>query len=328
MRQNLGKLADGDSVDEIYLAADKQLRSNRNGQPYIQVELRDRSAGLTARMWNAGEQIFRSFESGDFVRVKGKVQLYQGALQMILVALDRADPGSVEINEFLPHADADIGKLLDRLRVMLRSLADPHLRALGECFLMDDEFIRDFAACPAGVKNHHAYVGGLVEHVVTLLEAADRLAPLYPAVNRDLWLMGIFLHDIGKLRELSYRTGFAYTDAGQLIGHLVQGVEILNDKAAAAAKLTGEPFPRELLLRLQHVIVSHHGTYEFGSPKLPMTPEAVAIAALDNLDAKINQVAAEIRGDRGGSSWTQFNPSMQRRFYKGGGQGSGIVDAD
>jgi 3'-5' exoribonuclease len=163
--------------------------------------------------------------------------------------------------------------------------------------------------------------------VVTLLEGADRLAPLYPAVNRDVFLMGVFLHDIGKLRELSYQTGFAYTDAGQLIGHLVQGVEMLNEKAAAASKLTGEPFPRELLLRLQHVIVSHHGSYEFGSPKLPMTPEAVAIAALDNLDAKINQVAAEIRNDRGGTAWTQYNPSMQRRFYKGG-QGSGIVEGD
>lgn len=327
MRQYLGKLADGDSVNEVYLAADKQLRSNKNGQPYVQVELRDRSAGLTGRMWNAGESIFKSFESGDFVRVKGKVQTFQGALQMILSSLDRADATNVDVNDFLPHADADIGKLLERLRSMLRSLGDPHLRALGECFLMDEEFIKDFAACPAGVKNHHAYIGGLLEHVVTLLEGGDRLAPLYPAVNRDVFLMGIFLHDIGKLRELSYQTGFAYTDAGQLVGHLVQGVEMLNEKSAAAAKLTGEPFPRELLLRLQHVIVSHHGTLEFGSPKLPMTPEAVAIAALDNLDAKINQVVAEIRNDRSGTAWTQYNPSMQRRFFKGG-QGSGIVDGE
>jgi 3'-5' exoribonuclease len=192
---------------------------------------------------------------------------------------------------------------------------------------MDETFITDFAACPAGVKNHHAYIGGLLEHVVTLLEASDKLAPLYPSVNRDLWLIGIFLHDIGKVRELSYQKGFAYTDVGQLVGHLVQGVEMLNEKAEAAAKLTGEPFPLELLTRLQHVIVSHHGTYEFGSPKLPMTPEAVAIAALDNLDAKINQVASEIRNDRSGTGWTPYNPSMQRRFFKGG-QGSGVVESE
>lgn len=327
MRQYLGKLTDGDSIDEVYQAADKQLRSNRNGQPYLQLELRDRTGGLTARMWNAGEPLFRLFESGDFIHVKGKVQTFQGALQMILTSVDLANAATIELNDFLPHADADIGKLLEQLRTSLRSLADPHLRALGECFLMDEAFIHDFAACPAGIKNHHAYVGGLLEHVVTLMDAADRLAPLYPAVNRDLWLMGVFLHDIGKLRELSYRTAFAYTDAGQLIGHLVQGIEMLNEKAAAAGKLLGEPFPSELLMRLQHVIVSHHGSLEFGSPKLPMTPEAVAIAALDHLDAKIHQVAAEIRADRGTSAWTQYNPSMQRRFFKGGG-GSGIVEAD
>lgn len=328
MRQYLGKLVDGDSVEEIYLVADIQLRANRNGQPFIQIELRDRSASLTGRMWNAGEQIFRQFEAGSFARVKGKVQMFQGALQMILSAIDRADPRNVEVNDFLPHADADIGKLLDRLRAILRSLGDPHLRALGECFLTDEAFIKDFAACPAGVKNHHAYIGGLLEHVVTLLDAADKLAPLYPAVNRDLWLMGIFLHDIGKVRELGYQTGFVYTDSGQLIGHLVQGVEMLTEKANAVAKLTGEKFPQELLLRLQHVIVSHHGSYEFGSPKLPMTPEAIAVAALDHMDAKINQVAAEIRNDRSEAAWTQYSPQNQRRYFKGGGKSNGVVDSE
>jgi len=213
------------------------------------------------------------------------------------------------------------------MRAILRSVRDPFLKALGETFITDDEFIGAYAACPAGVKNHHAYVGGLLEHVVTLLEAADKLAPLYPIVDRDLWLLGLFLHDVGKLRELSFSTGFAYTDAGQLVGHLVQGVEMLNEKIVQVEKLLNEPFPNELRLRLQHVIVSHHGSYEHGSPKLPMTPEAVAIHALDNLDAKLNQVAREISADRGGSSWTTYNPSLQRRFFKGG-PGPGVVEGD
>jgi 3'-5' exoribonuclease len=327
MRQYIGKLTDGESVDEIYLAADKQLRSNRNGQPYVQVELRDRSGGITGRMWNAGEAVFRSFESGDFIRVSGKVQTYQGTLQLIVTGIKPAPPGTAQPADFLPQADADIGKLLDRLRTALRSIREPHLKALAETYLADEQFISDFAACPAGVKQHHAYVGGLLEHVVTLLDAADRLAPLYPVVDRDLWLMGLFLHDAGKLRELSFRTGFVYTDAGQLVGHLVQGVEMLNEMIVRVETLLNEPFPAELKLRLQHIIVSHHGSYEHGSPKLPMTPEAVAVHALDNLDAKLNQVGRELALDRGESAWTSYNPSLQRRFFKGG-PGSGTVEGD
>lgn len=324
MRQYIGSLAEGDSVDEVYLAAEKLLRTNRNGQPYIQIELRDRSGSITGRFWNAGETQFRTFEAGDYLRIRGKVQVFQNALQMILSGFTPVPESEVDVNDFLPHADADISGLLDRLRKLLRSIKEPHLKALGEAFLIDDEFVQSFAAAPAGVKNHHAYIGGLLEHVVTLMDAADRLAPLYPAVDRDLFLMGVFLHDIGKVRELGYQGSFSYTDEGQLIGHLVIGVEMVIDKARKAAELTGEPFPEELLLRMQHVIVSHHGSYEFGSPKLPMTPEAVAIAALDNLDAKINLVVGELQADRSASAWTAYSPTMQRRFFKGG---SGLPDS-
>src|SRR5438270_5614704 len=183
---------------------------------------------------------------------------------------------------------------------------------------MDDELMRGFCRAPAGVRNHHAYLGGLLEHVVTLLDAADRILPLYPDLDRDLLLVGIFLHDVGKVRELSYDRAFAYTDEGQLIGHLIIGVEMLNEKAAKVPDLTGEPFPPELLLRLKHLILSHHGSYEFGSPKLPMTPEAIFLNCLDNLDAKVHSFTRDIREDRNQTSaWTQFNQSLQRRLYKG-----------
>jgi 3'-5' exoribonuclease len=194
---------------------------------------------------------------------------------------------------------------------------------------MDQEFMNAFSRAPAGVRNHHAYVGGLLEHVVNMLEGADRLAPLYPKVDRDLLLMGVFLHDIGKLRELSYDRVFGYTDEGQLVGHIVIGVEMLNDKVREVPKLTGEPFPRELLLRLQHLIVSHHGTLEFGSPRLPMTPEAIALHHLDNLDAKVHTFVRDIEEDRGtASTWTPFSPSLQRRLFKGARNASGAVDPE
>ena len=232
-------MADGDAVDEVYLVVDKQLRANRNGNLYLQMDLRDRSGSLSARLWNAGEHLFRSFDAGDFLLVKGKVQLFQGALQMILSHLERIESEKVELADFLPHTEQDVSKLYERLRGFLLKLNNPHLRGLAECFLMDQEFVRNFCRAPAGVRNHHAFLGGLLEHVVTLLDAADRLAPLYPDVDRGLLIMGVFLHDVGKVRELSYDRAFAYTDEGQLIGHLVIGVEMLNEQVRRSARPDG-----------------------------------------------------------------------------------------
>ncbi len=324
-RRYVEQLADGDPVEELFLVTDKQLRANRNGNLYLQMDLRDHTGSINARLWNAGEHLFRSFDVGDFLLVKGKVQLFQGALQMILSHIDRVDPEKTDLDlaQFLPHTEQDISKLLEKLRATLLHVSSPHLRALVECFLMDGDFMRDFCRAPAGIRNHHAYVGGLLEHVVTLLEVAERLVPLYPRLDRDLLLVGIFLHDIGKVRELSYSRAFAYSDEGQLIGHLIIGVEMLNEKVAKVPDLTGEPFPVEMLLRLKHMIVSHHGTYEFGSPKLPMTPEAIALHYLDNFDAKVHSFTRDIGDDRNQTSaWTPFNQSLQRRLFKGMVEGS------
>jgi 3'-5' exoribonuclease len=316
-RRYMAQLTDGDSVEEVYLVVDKQLRANRNGNLYLQLDLRDRTGAMGARLWNVGEPVFRTFEAGDFLRVKGKVQLFQGALQMILSHIERVPETRVDLSDFLPHTEKDVSKLYERLRALLLSVGEPHLRALAECFLMDQEFVDQFCRAPAGVRIHHAYLGGLLEHVVTLLDAADRIAPLYPEVNRDVLLMGVFLHDVGKVRELSYSSSFAYTDEGQLLGHLAIGVEMLDEKARQAAELMAEPFPTELRLRLAHMILSHHGSYEFGSPKLPMTPEAIALHYLDNLDAKVHIFLRDIREDRGPTPWTPYNANLDRRLYKG-----------
>src|SRR5437588_5846707 len=324
-RRYVDKLADGDNIEEVYLVNEKQLRANRNGNLYLQMDLADRTGIINARMWNAGESVFRSFEIGEFLLVKGKVQLFQGALQMILNHVERVEPEKIglDLADFLPHTSENILKLEERLRGTLLRLANPHLRALAECFLMDEEFVQAFRRCPAGVRIHHAYIGGLLEHVVALLDAAERLLPLYPKLDRDLLLMGVFLHDVGKVRELSYDRAFSYTDEGQLIGHLIIGVEMLNEKAARVPDLTSEPFPKEVLLRLKHMIVSHHGAYEYGSPKLPMTPEAIALHYLDNLDAKVHSYTRDIREDKNQlSAWTPFNPQTQRKLFKGSVEGA------
>ena len=326
-RRFVQSLADGDNVEEVYLCTDKQLRANRNGNLFLQLELRDRTGSIYGRLWNASEPLIRSFEAGDFLLVKAKVQMFQGALQMILNQVERVGPEAVDLGDFLPHTDKDVGQLFDRLRQLLRKLDSPHLRALAECFLMDEDLANRLCKAPAGVRMHHAYVGGLLEHTVTLLDAADRIAPLYPELNRDLFLMGLFLHDIGKLRELTYERSFGYSDEGQLIGHLVIGVEMLNEKVARVRELTGEPFPPELLLRLKHIILSHHGTHEFGSPRLPMTPEAIAIHLLDNFDAKLHAFTRDIRADANpASAWTAYNQTLNRRLYKGGPARPGGAD--
>jgi 3'-5' exoribonuclease len=322
-RRFIQQLADGDTLDEVYLVTDKQLRANRNGNLYLQLELRDRTGSISARLWNAGEHLFRSFEAGDFLHAKGKAQLFQGALQVILSHIERTETEKVDLADFLPHTDQDVDKLLERLRGWLLRLTNPHLRALAECFLIDEPFMQAFRQVPAGIRNHHAYLGGLLEHVVTLMDAAERVVPLYPGLDRDLLLMGVFLHDVGKVRELSFQRVFTYTDEGQLVGHIMIGVEMVNEKVGQVPDLTGEPFPPELLLRLKHMILSHHGAYEFGSPKLPMTPEAIALHYLDNLDAKIHSFTRDIREDRNqASAWTPFNQSLQRRLFKGATEGS------
>ena len=318
-RRFIQSLADGDSIDEVYLVVEKQLRANRNGNLFLQLELRDRTGSISARLWNAGEPLFRSFDAGDFLLIKGKVQLFQGSLQIILNGLDRVPSQKIQLADFLPHTDKDVSKLLERLKALLRKQSNPHLRALAECFLMDEELMQGVSRAPAGVRNHHAYIGGLLEHVVNMLEVADRVAPLYPEVDRDLLAMGVFLHDIGKVRELVYDRAFGYSDEGQLLGHMGIGVEMLAATAVQAAQLPGAPFPAELLLRLKHVILSHHGSHEFGSPQLPMTPEAIAVHYIDNLDAKLHTFTRDIREDGNpDGAWTPFNQSLQRRLFKGG----------
>ena len=318
MRRYVNQLANGDSVDELFLVADTHRRANRQGNLYLPLERRDKTGAVGARLWNVSEGMARTFDPGDYLRVRGKVQVFQGALQMILSQLEVADASRIEPADFLPQGRQNIARMTARLREVLLGLTNPHLRALVECFLIDDEFLRKFTAAPAGIKNHHAYQGGLLEHVVTMLTVADRIADLYPEVDRDLLLAGIFLHDIGKVDELSYERSFAYTDEGQLVGHLVMGVEMLRDKVERTADLTGEPFPIELLLRLKHMIVCHHGTLDFGSPKVPMTPEAVALHFIDSLDSKVHAVTREIRDDpTRESSWTPFHQSLGRRLFKG-----------
>ena len=239
-------------------------------------------------------------------------------MQVIATRISKVDPAEVDEADFLPLPTAEIERLVGRLREMIHTISDAPLRTLAECFLIDNSFMTKLTTAPAGTKNHHAYRGGLLAHIVNVMEIVLRVSPCYPQIDRDLLLMGAFLHDTGKTTELNCDHGLSYTDEGQLLGHMVMAIGILDAKAAEAQKLAGEPIPEETMLRLKHMIVSHHGEYAFGSPKLPMTLEAVALSYLDNLDAKINTCWQLISEDPNvDSAWTVYHPNLDRKLFKG-----------
>ena len=315
----VNQLADAEEVDEIYRAAEKQLRPNRNGNLYLQVQLSDRSGFVTAMMWNANDKIYKSFENGDFVHIAGTAQVYNGTIQIIASNIKRVNPDDVDESDFVPLDQSEMDQLSNRLREILRDIGDYHLRNLAECFLVDDPLMDKFQRAPAGIKIHHAYRGGLLEHVVNLMELSRLIGPRFPKMNTDLLVMGAFVHDIGKVEELIYDRDLAYSDEGQLIGHASIGVRILEEKIRQTEELSGESFPFEIVLRLKHMIISHHGKYEFGSAKLPMTIEAVALHYLDSLDSTIHSFQRLIGDDLNTDSrWTTYQAPLGRKIFKGG----------
>ncbi|MFO0913161.1 MAG: HD domain-containing protein [Pirellulales bacterium] len=316
-RKFIAQLVENEEVDEVFLASDKQLRPNRNGNLYLQMRLSDRTGMVNSMMWNATDKTYRSFENGDYLRVQGTTQNYNGSLQIIAKQLEAVAPSSVQESDFVQVSRQRREELIHQLTEFIRDLENPHLRSLGESLLIQPDLLDDFTRAPAAVKNHHAYQGGLLEHVVNLMQLSRAIAPRYPELNKDLLIAGALLHDIGKIREMTYDRHLGYTDEGQLVGHLVIGVEILNELIVAAEKLSAEPFPPELAAQLKHMIVSHHGQYEYGSPKVPMTLEAIALHLLDNLDAKLEHFSQLIHEDANSDSrWTVYHPALGRKIYK------------
>lgn len=327
-RRYVCQLAHNEQVSQVFLASEKQLRPNRNGNLYLQLQLSDRSGAIAARLWNASENDYRAFENGDYVKVDGNTQLFQGSMQLIANTIRRARPDEIDEADFRVLRTDEIDHMASRLTEILRGIKTPELRTLAECFLMDTNFIAKFTTAPAGMKNHHAYKGGLLEHVVGLMELVLAIAPRYPRINQDKLLVGAFLHDAAKVDELSYDREIAYTDEGQLLGHMVMAMTMIDDKVREAERLSGEPFPKQLATEIKHMVISHHGEYEYGSPKLPMTLEAVALHHLDNLDAKLasfTQLMIDCPNVE--SNWTQYHTNLGRKLYKGAGfRGQGSED--
>jgi len=317
-RRYASQLAHNEQVKQVFMASDKNLRPNRNGNLYMQVGLTDRSGTIDARLWNASEKDYKDFENGDYVLIDGSTQLFQGNMQLIINSIRRARPDEIDEGDFMVRQPEEIDKFATRLAEILRGIATPELRNLAECFLMDESFMQKFTTAPAGMKNHHAYKGGLLEHVVSVMELVLVTAPRYPQLDVDKLLVGAFLHDASKIDELTYERDIAYSDEGQLLGHMVMAMSLLDSKVVEAERLSGEAMPKALVTEIKHMIISHHGEYAYGSAKLPMTLEAVALHQLDNLDAKLASFTGLINDcPNSDSNWTQYFGNLGRKLYKG-----------
>lgn len=316
-RRFVSQLGHNEAISQVFLASEKQLRPNRNGNLYLQVDLSDRSGAVNARLWNATDNDYKAFENGDFVHVEGATQLFQGNMQLIANRIRVARPDEVFEGDFITLQSADIDKMRARLVEIMGCVQSPPLARLAKAFLKDDAFMAKFCQAPAGMKNHHAYKGGLLEHVLSLMELVLVVAPKYPQLSQDKLLMGALLHDAAKVEELAYERDISYTDQGQLLGHMVIGVTMLDDKVRQIVQQDGQPFPERLLIELKHMIISHHGEYEYGSSKLPMTLEAIALHMLDNLDAKVASFT-QLMTDcpNADSNWTQYFSQIGRKLFK------------
>ncbi len=280
---------EGKLFDSFFLVLAKQQRTTKQNKPYLSLTLGDKTDQIEARVWELGDpRIAKVFERGDIVKVRGSVSRFDGRAQLKVDQLRVALAGEADKMDMLPATTRDVGELWAALEAVVASITNPDLKRLLTTLLADAALAQSFREAPAARQLHHAWLGGLLEHVVSLLGLADRVAAHYPMLNRDLLLTGVILHDIGKIRELSWETGFDYTVEGVLLGHIQMGVELVEKTIAG---LPG--FPDRLRTLVVHMILSHHGKLEFGSPKLPMIPEALVLNFVDDLDAKMQAVASE-----------------------------------
>jgi 3'-5' exoribonuclease len=307
------------TVTTSYVVSNKQIKSKKSGEPYLDLTLMDRTGTIQAKMWDNVEECAYAFDQDDIVKIKGLINKYNQRWQLTIHKIRKMDEAEIDFSDYLPKTSKDIDQLWQTLGEFVASIGEPHLRRLLELFMADPEVARAYRNAPAAKTMHHAFIGGLLDHVVSLFRSCDLVARNYAFINRDLLLTGAFLHDIGKVHELSYARSFGYTTEGQLLGHLIIDLEMLH------AKLSQVPgFPPQLKILVEHLIISHHGQYEFGSPKLPMFPEALMLHYLDDLDSKMEAMRAQFERDAElESPWTGYNSALARpllntqKFLKG-----------
>lgn len=304
-------LAGDTSITTFFLVLEKEIRSTREGKAYLRLELGDKSGSVEARMWDQFEAAAREIGRDDIVKVQARVEVYRNRLQVSIQQIRKAKPEEIDLADYLPHTKEDVEKLYASLLGYADSMRNPWLQKLAKGILSDPAIAPRYKRAPAAKVMHHAYLGGLLEHVVSLCGLAKRAAEHYPELDLDLLLTAAILHDVGKLDELCYERAISYTVEGQLLGHIVMEIETVSRAMDAI-----EGFPAPLKTVVQHVLISHHGQYEFGSPKLPMIREALVFHYLDDLDSKLAAVRSALAAESGDEEWSAFSGALQRKFLR------------
>jgi 3'-5' exoribonuclease len=311
----INEINPGETVDDIYLVKEPILRSTSRGDLYIAMFLCDKTGQLNGRVWQASEQMYGAIPKPGFIHIQGRSEVYQNNLQIVVNNISVIDGSKVKIEDFLARTDKDVDEMFADVKRMAGAVKNKQLKAVVDEFLADGGLMKKFCSCPGGMSMHHDFIGGLLEHTWNMLRVATAILPLYPDVQADLVLAGIVIHDMGKTEELMYDTAFSYTDSGQLIGHISKSFLMLHKKAESLAA-KGVKIDGAILDALGHIILSHHGEYEFGSPKLPATAEAFMVSYIDDLDAKMNQVTRLIEDEPGDSSWTAWQKPLETKLYR------------
>ncbi|MGW8325192.1 MAG: CRISPR-associated endonuclease Cas3'' [Desulfobacterales bacterium] len=311
-KQFIADIKAGDGVDDIFVLSEKILSQKRDGDNFLNVTISDKTGKLKGVVWDNVNQIATGITSGDFAYVNGSVSEYKGALQVVIKKMEPFPPDRIDPSDFLPQTSRNIEDMFERLVKRANSITTDYLKALINAFFNDREFVNKFKTAPAAKKMHHAYIGGLLEHTVSMASLADKIAGHYGGVNRDLLLTGAILHDIGKIDEFDYQSKIDYSDKGRLLNHIVIGIKMVDDKLSGIHN-----FPEDQMLLLKHMIVSHHGTREFGSPEPPKTIEAILLNYIDEIDSKVNAVRDFIASEDPDETWTSYHRLLERHFYKG-----------
>ena len=311
MKTFIDEIKENEPVDSFFLVQEKSSGLTKTGSPYLKLKLGDRSGEIEGRIWAPVEATVRSFEKDDFVRIKGKAVSFQEHLQINITHIERIEEGGIELSDFFQKTEKNTEEMLKTLIEISQQVKDPHLHQLLHLFWEDGPFLERFESAPASKWIHHSYLGGLLEHTLSLTQLAIQMAEHYRALNLDLLLTGSILHDIGKIDELSYLRSLDYSDEGRLLGHIVLGLERVEDKIRQIPD-----FPKDLATLIRHIILSHHGLDVWGSPKKPMTLEAVMLHYLDDMDAKMNGIEHFLKTQvPGGGKWSAYHRMFDRYFY-------------
>ncbi|MEN6422278.1 MAG: HD domain-containing protein [Smithella sp.] len=308
----LKNIRQGDKVASSFLVAEKNMAFSQKGSPYLTVKLKDRTGEIESKVWENAIELDKLFKKGDIIFIEGRAANYKNSIQISIINIKKILWEEVEPADYLPAVKGDVRKMFGELLGYIEKINDKFLKALLDAFFQNEETVSLFQRAPAAKGFHHIYLGGLLEHTLSVVRLLDKVSGHYSVLDKDMLITGGILHDIGKIYEFSYNNIIEYSDEARVIGHIVMGVEMINQKIAAI-----ENFPQQLALELRHIILSHHGEFEFGSPKRPKTLEALVVHYIDDLDAKFNAFQTFMNDSPDNDSdWTAYNRFLERFLYK------------